>query len=268
MHAGLFQFSPELGKVQKNMQYIHDKLDSFLSSNACDLMVLPELAFSGYFISSSSQAMEWSQTLNGNEVTMLGKMAVKHNCAIVCGIAEQDNLKVFNSSVCITPSGVKYCYRKTHLFSNEKNVFSRTQDPIEVIPLDNGIKIAMLICFDHLFPEAARTAALKGAHIICHPSNLVLPGTGQLTTRVRSIENRIYWILSNRTGSETVHGKTLEYTGNSRITGPGGNILYESGRNEAITSIQIDPFEANDKKITDMDDVFKDRRIDIYSLNV
>jgi predicted amidohydrolase len=32
-----------------------------------------------------------------------------------------------------------------------------------------------MICFDCFFPESARILALKGADIICHPVNLVLP---------------------------------------------------------------------------------------------
>jgi predicted amidohydrolase len=33
----------------------------------------------------------------------------------------------------------------------------------------------MMVCFDWFFPESARTLALRGAQIIAHPANLVLP---------------------------------------------------------------------------------------------
>jgi predicted amidohydrolase len=59
----------------------------------------------------------------------------------------------------------------------------------------------MLVCFDHFFPEATRALALQGAQILCHPSNLVLPGKGQQITRVRAMENRIFWVLANRCGT-------------------------------------------------------------------
>ena len=36
-------------------------------------------------------------------------------------------------------------------------------------------KLAMMICFDWIFPEVSRVLALKGAQLIAHPSNLVMP---------------------------------------------------------------------------------------------
>jgi predicted amidohydrolase len=79
----------------------------------------------------------------------------------------------------------------------------------------------MLVCFDHFFPEAARSLALRGARIICHPSNLVLE-YAQTNSITRAVENRVFWILANRTGSETLGEKTLAFNGRSQIVTPDG----------------------------------------------
>ena len=130
-----------------------------------------------------------------------------------------------------------------------------------------GVKIAMLVCFDHLFPEAARTLALMGARIICHPSNLVLPEIAQLTTRVRALENRVFWIMANRYGFETKGDKTHKYTGESQIIAPNGRIVHQSlPEGDELYITEIDPKDALDKNITELNDVFEDRRTDIYKV--
>jgi len=70
----------------------------------------------------------------------------------------------------------------------------------------------MMICFDWFFPESARTLALKGAQLILHPSNLVMPYC-QDAMITRSIENRVFSITSNRIGREGGYN----FTGKSQI---------------------------------------------------
>jgi len=118
-----------------------------------------------------------------------------------------------------------------------------------------------------MFPEAARTLALQGAEVICHPSNLVLPELGQLTTRVRALENKVFWILSNSYGTEVKKDKELTYTGRSQIVSPDGGILAaapESG--DELKIVDINPALARSKKIAFYNDLFKDRRTDIYEI--
>jgi predicted amidohydrolase len=121
------------------------------------------------------------------------------------------------------------------------------------------------VCFDHFFPEAARSLALRGAQIICHPSNLVLE-YALVNTITRATENRVFWILANRTGSETLGEKTLAFNGRSQIIAPDGRLLARAGPDSEETLIaEIDPAEALDKRVTPRNDLFLDRRTDLYS---
>ncbi len=122
-----------------------------------------------------------------------------------------------------------------------------------------------MICFDWLFPEAARTLALKGADIICHPSNLVLPYCPQAMI-TRSIENRVYSITANRVGKEErIKGTPLSFIGLSQVVSPDGTVEYRAGSGKAEARvIEIDPKAARNKNITQVNHIFKDRRGDLY----
>jgi predicted amidohydrolase len=152
------------------------------------------------------------------------------------------------------------------LFHREKLFFSPGDRPFFVCEAKGGVKIGMMICFDWQFPEAARSLALKGAQIICHPTNLVLPWC-QEAMKTRSLENRVFSITSNRTGTET-NGEHSEYfTGGSQILGTKGEILIRMNDNEAaLHSVQIDPDLAISKQVTDLNNAFGDRRPSLYFL--
>ena len=92
-----------------------------------------------------------------------------------------------------------------------------------------------------------------------------MPEIAQLTSRVRALENRVFWIMANRYGSETKGNKTHKYTGESQIIAPNGRIVHRSNPvGDELYITEIDPKDALEKNITEFNDVFKDRRVDIY----
>ena len=126
-------------------------------------------------------------------------------------------------------------------------------------------KIGAMICFDWYYPEAARTLALKGAEIICHPSNLILPNCPD-SMPVRCLENRVFAITCNRTGSEARGGKDqLTFIGNSEVVAPKGAILHRAPRDkEELCIVEIDPADARNKALTPYNDLLRDRRESLY----
>jgi predicted amidohydrolase len=61
-------------------------------------------------------------------------------------------------------------------------------------------------------------------------------------------------------------GKELSFTGESRIFSPGGEILGKAGPGEErIQIVEIDPGAALDKHVTPMNDLYEDRRTDLYT---
>jgi predicted amidohydrolase len=122
----------------------------------------------------------------------------------------------------------------------------------------------MMVCFDWIFPESARTLALLGADIICHPSNLVLPYCPDAMV-TRCIENRVFAITANRVGSESRNKETLTFIGRSQVVDPKGKILHRaSDKDEEANVVEIDPATARNKSLNRFNDLLKDRREKLY----
>jgi predicted amidohydrolase len=260
MRIGFFQFAPRFGQVDHNLE----ALAAAVSGVQADLVVAPELALSGYLFTRKREVEQMAEEVPGPATDRLTRASAEANCHVVVGLAERSGDRLYNSAVLIGPRGVLGVYRKVHLFYEEKLYFSPGDRGFPLFDI-RGVKVGLLVCFDHFFPEAARTLALQGAQIICHPSNLVLPEYGQLTTRVRSIENRVFWILANRYGTERRDGKTLTYSGCSQITADNGEILARAqAEGDSLTVVQVDPQRALNKHVTDRNDLFSDRRTELY----
>jgi len=260
--AGFLQTSPVFGEVEKNLFRAIEMIESL----DADLIVLPELFSTGYFFTDKNELTHLAESaFHGKTVTVLKQMAAKKKSFIVAGLAEEKEGHFYNSSVFIAPDGEVDVYRKAHLFYKEKLVFSKGNTHFPVYNTCAG-NIGVMICFDWIFPEVCRSLALKGAEIICQPANLVLPHC-PLAMRVRSIENRVFTITANRIGSEEKEGEKLTFIGMSQIVNTKGEILIQaSSDKEEAMSVEIDLREALNKKITDYNDVFADRREEFYVL--
>jgi predicted amidohydrolase len=260
MRVGFLQFSPEFGKVETNFK----RFLNFIDNINLDLIVLPELAFTGYLFKSREEAFSFAEDPEDGEIfCSLLEFSYKRSMIIVYGFPEKRGNRLYNSAACLLPDGNYYIYRKIHLFDREKEIFDRGDEKPKVIRW-GGIKFGIMICYDWAFPEVARILSLKGAQILIHPSNLILP-YGEEAMRVRSMENRVFSITSNRIGTERRGGMELTFRGGSQIVSPKGKILSKGSRDkEEIKIVEIDPKEAEDKNLTERTHLFCDRRPDLY----
>lgn len=261
VRVGYVQFAPQFGEVRRNL----DRVADLVARDEADLWVLPELFATGYhFVSAQEVAGLAEPVPEGRTTTALIALARDRGCHIVGGLAEHAGGRVYNSAVLVGPSRLVARYRKVHLFYEEKNLFAPGDLPFPVA--DIGLaKVGLLVCYDHLFPEAARSLALQGAELIAHPANLVLPGLAQLTMRVRALENRVFIVTANRIGNEARAGETLRFTGLSQIVAPSGDVLVQGPPDaEDVRVMEIDPAQARDKHLTALNDVFADRRPEFY----
>ncbi len=262
MRAGYIQTSPVFGEVKQNV----DSAVRRLTRMDAGLVVLPELFSTGYQFKSRKEALSLGEELSGYSVRSLSEVAMAKKMHIVAGIAEREGKEVYNSAVLIGPRGLKAVYRKAHLFWNEKKIFTPGDTPFTVHQA-GPLKVGMMICFDWIFPEAARTLALKGADIICHPSNLVLLHCPE-SMKTRSIENRVFTVTANRVGTEErIEGTPLTFIGKSQIISPSGEVLSRASSGRAASgSAEIDRGLARSKRITPENDLFKDRRLEFFEL--
>ncbi|MCX7785202.1 MAG: acyltransferase [candidate division WOR-3 bacterium] len=262
MKIGFYQFAPVLGKKQVNLK----KIESTLSKVSADLIVLPELCNSGYMFQSRAELGKMAEPIPEGETTQFFlNIAKEKNFFLVAGLAERKGKNIYNSAVFVSPQGKVEVYRKGHLFCEEKLIFQPGNTRYNVYDC-RKVKIGIIICFDYIFPEAIRSLALKGAQIICHPANLILP-YGERVTIVRAIENRVFLIMANRTGIESRGHKQLKFIGRSQIVSPTGEILVKAKTNEeTVKIVDIDPKEALNKYVTPYNNIISDRRPNLYSL--
>ena len=261
--VSVLQFEPRLLDPKANLE----TLQSMLSGLETDLVVLPELALSGYVFASQDEVDAVSESIpEGPCFHALMGTAKTGNFSIVYGFSEKANGVCYNSSALINPDGSHYIYRKTHLFNREKLFFNPGDTGFKVFPAKHGVPVGMMICFDWQFPESARALALRGARIICHPSNLVLPWCQQAMI-TRSLENRVFSITSNRVGTERNGELEETFTGASQILSTKGEVLARlQTTGSGITTCEIDPDLAAVKTVTQRNDAFADRRPEFYQL--
>ena len=257
MKVGFLQTSPIFGEKSKNINIAVSRIKQL---NA-DLVVLPELFNTGYQFKSKDEVVSLAEKIpDGKTTQALINISKEKHIYIVAGLAEQGKGRCYNSAVLTGPDGFIGSYRKLHLFYNEKQWFVPGDTKLRVYDIGHA-RIGIMICFDWFFPEVARYLAVKGADIICHPSNLVLPYCPQAMI-TRCIENRVFAVTANRIGVEKRTGKALAFIGASQIIGTKGEILYRaSSDHEESIVIKINAKKAHDKQITQLNHIFNDRRI-------
>ena len=265
MKAAFLQYHPYYLQVQTNL----DRVEALLRSADADLIVLPELFASGYFFNSKGDLAQVAESVpDGPTTERLVQWAKAKQTVFVAGLPERDGDLVYNSAIVVTPAGYLGVYRKIHLFYQEKVYFAPGNLGFQVfdVPSRDGAmyRLGVMVCFDWIFPEAARSLALQGADVIAHPANLVLPNCPRAMP-IRALENHVFTITANRYGQESNRGELLTFIGQSEICDPGGTILVKGPEREDFFGVvEIDPSTARDRHITKHNHLFDDRRTETY----
>jgi predicted amidohydrolase len=259
MRVGFLQLRVKFGEVKVNVK----RAVNLLGKVSDATIVLPELFNTGYLFKNKKELGSLAESIqNGYTINEMKKIAKKRNLTLIFGMAQSSAKKYYNSSVCISPKGKVDVYQKVHLFDREK-LFFTPGNKLKLVSSKEA-KIGMMVCFDWIMPEMARSLSLMGAHILAHPANLVLPW-GQQSMKTRCIENRVFGITANRIGTERRGTLNLTFTGGSQIVSPTGEVLVSAGdRSESLKVIDIDTGEAEDKHVTPANDIFKDRVPPLY----
>lgn len=260
VRVGFFQFAPKFGDVATNLS----KVVSALRGAKADIVVLPELAFTGYFFQNRSELASLAQDpATSTVVHSLIELCRDNDFCLVTGFAEKSADKIFNSALAVGSGGILHTYRKLHLFNTEKEYFDPGDTQLDTIEF-RGVKIGILVCYDWAFPEVSRVLALQGADLLCHPSNLVLTYCQQ-TMRTRCLENSVFAVTANRFGSDIRPRGTLTFTGQSQLVGPEGELVYQSKpMAEELFITEIDLSRARDKSMTERNSLLGDRRPEYY----
>ena len=256
------QYTPVHGCRQSNLRAITNLIEPV----EADIIILPELCTSGYFFLSKGELAPLAEYIRSEASKAFQRMAVAKNAMIVAGMAEAAGDLFYNSVFVFRPDGSEpLVYRKSHLFYKESLVFERGDTGFPVIRDERlDLSVGIMLCYDWRFPEAARVLALEGADIIACPSNLVTDAWIKVMP-ARAIENKLFVAVANRAGNETKMGETLVFKGRSALYDPWGEAVAEAGPSgDTVLLSEIDHRLSRDKRFNDFNDIFVDRRPDLY----
>jgi N-carbamoylputrescine amidase len=238
LKVACLQMQPEIGETDKNVQRSLE-----LAAVACDqgakLLVLPELCSSGYVFNSRSEVWDAAEEVPGGPVVgAWSQLCRDRDVYLVAGMPERSGNKLYNSSVVVGPQGHIGTFRKVHLWNRENLYFEPGDLGFPVFHTPIG-RIATLICYDCWFPEAYRACALKGADIICIPTNWVpIPGQAEGSPAMATVlcqanahSNSVYIAAADRVGTERgqlFNGQSVivSYTG-WPVAGPASPVQEE-----------------------------------------
>lgn len=258
MKVAVGQMEPQIGNIEENLSRVQHILEE-ADRERVEVLVLPELCNSGYVFQSMSEARKSAEQIPDGPMSRLLQEWSKKSRLVVAGICERTDETLYNSAVVFRNGEYVLTYRKLHLFLDEKDWFNPGIEEPPIVEY-HGVQFGIMICFDWIFPEMSRVLALKGAQVILHPANLVLPYC-QDAMVTRSIENMVFTATANRIGTE----RGIKFSGSSQITDFKGNRLVQMDRESVgVASIEIDAELAKNKSITKRNDIFKDRQPSLY----
>lgn len=260
------QISPTVGELEANLAMITDAVSEVLSSGA-ELIVLPELATSGYVFDSLDEARSLAIP---REHPVFAEWASRLGQAVaVVGFAESGNPgpRLHNSAAVIDQTGVRAVYRKVHLWDREKMFFEPGDAEPPIVETPHG-RVGVMVCFDLEFPEWARIAALKGADLLAVPTNwpLVPVPSGDVAPEIQialatARMNHMAIAFADRVGTE----RDVEWTGGTGIVGADGHLIESVGPRIGSAWADIDLPSSRNKRQTEFVDLLGDRRPELYS---
>ena len=262
------QLGPRIGEPERNRTLAREAIERAARDGA-QVIVLPELADSGYVFADADEARSLAEPDDGATLSGWAELARALGVVVVGGFCELDPSGVVrNSATLVDGDGVRAIYRKAHLWDREGLVFTPGSDPPPVVDTAFG-RIGVMVCYDLEFPEWVRLAALEGADIVCAPVNwpAVLRPDGERPGEVVRVQaaaatNRMFIAACDRVGAE----RGVDWIGGSVIVDVDGFPLAGPARaGESVNLLaRCSLDQARDKRLNKRNDVLADRRPELY----
>jgi N-carbamoylputrescine amidase len=264
------QLAPRVGEKAFNLAKSADFIARAAGQGA-QIIVLPELCSSGYMFESRAEALALADVyVDGDTTTLWAGLARDLGVYIVGGFAERSGATLYNAAAVIGPAGRVGLFRKVHLWGDENLYFAPGDLGFPVFATEYGT-LGVAICYDGWFPEAYRASALKGAELVCVPTNWVpIPGQephreamANILTMASAHTNSIYIAAADRVGTE----RGQPFIGQSLIASYSGWPIVgpASAVEEQIIVADLDLAQARRaRRWNDFNQVLRDRRPEAY----
>jgi 5-aminopentanamidase len=267
VRVAVHQLAPVVGDLDGNRARALAAIDAAADAGA-QVVVLPELAASGYVFRDAAEARTLAEPPDGPTVTGWAARAAARGLVVVGGFAEDAGSRIHNSAALVDATGLRAVYRKVHLWDREPLAFAPGDAPPAVVDTPHG-RIGVIVCYDLEFPEWVRAAALQGAELLCVPTNWPREPrpAGErpmevLRAMVAASTNRMAVAVCDRCGDE----RGVTWVAGSAIAGPDGWLLAgpPPAPAPALLVADVDLAAARDKALGPRNDVLADRRPALY----
>lgn len=246
------------------------------------VVCLQELFKSQYFCRSEhADTFDLAEPIPGESTEAISRVAKECNVAVVASLFERRTAGIYHNTAAVIDAdgSLLGIYRKMHIPDDplyyEKFYFTPGDLGFRHFDTKYG-RIAVLVCWDQWYPEAARLASLSGASVLFyptaigwHPHEKAEFGEAQRDAwitiqRGHAIANGIYVAAVNRTGFEGPPEDGLEFWGSSFVSDPFGRVLAKSPVDEEdILIATIEPRQQ--EEVRRNWPFLRDRRIDAYA---
>lgn len=274
--------------VEDNLNRLAENI-ALAADKGANLVALQELHNTPYFCQvESTDNFDLAETIPGKSTEFFSAIAKKHGVVLVTSLFEKRAAGLYHNTAVVFESNGEIAgkYRKMHIPDDpayyEKFYFTPGDLGFHPIPTSVG-RLGVQVCWDQWYPEGARLMALAGAELLIYPTAIGYESsdTAEEKSRQReawitvqrghSVANGLPVIAVNRTGHEPdPSGQTngIDFWGSSFVSGPQGEILYQSPQNEEdVQVVSVDmkrsenvrrwwPF-LRDRRIDQFDDITK-----------
>ncbi|SHJ85621.1 Predicted amidohydrolase [Dethiosulfatibacter aminovorans DSM 17477] len=223
LNVGIIQM-PISSDVSKNLEHIKKKVDEMMSR-----YVTPELILGVEF----GISLEYAEEIPGDITNYLSGIAKQYGICFIPGtMAEKssdlEEGEFYNTCPVFGPDGsLLKAYRKKVPFKPGEPSSPSMDDDYCIFEIEEkNIKVGILICYDHFFPEIPRKLALMGAEIMLCPSSdsMEFKYIPEILPRARALENECFFIWTSDAKSELAGFNSC---GSSVIIDPTGNVMHK-----------------------------------------
>jgi nitrilase len=236
-----------------------------------DLVVFPELALTGYiplkgYDQRRKRILAEAAAQAVDELEGLVARTAGRRAGLVVGLMEPASMRhEFYNSVALAEDGfLRVTYRKIHLPVEENHYFLAGSEVVTA-PTRWG-RVSLIVCYDLLFPEVSRIAALAGADLLVAVSNWLdlehLRRLGEVLPVARALEGQMHVVFANGVGELEARGRRFALYGGSRLVSARGEVVAVAGDGEE-TLIGLLPGPHLDEASA-VFPVGRDRRPDVY----
>lgn len=222
------QFNITWENPNANRLFIENQLQKISNT---DLLVLPETFTSGF-----SMRTELAETMHGETVKWMQKMAAKSNIAILGSLFIRENNKTYNRMLLVEPNKTIQHYDKKHLFNyGDEGVFFDSGKLLNIFEYKNW-RIKPCICYDLRFPVSLRNTQNYDLLVCIANWPKARVEAWNTLLKARAIENQAYVIGVNRTG---IDANMLEYPGHTNCYDALGKQSIENTNKETLLNFKI-----------------------------